>query len=130
MAQGPEFDTAQSRFWRKKHSSQLTLIDPARLFGTPGPSLKTLDLVDEHQSRLLPPLATTIPGNRKNFTSGEIPANSGNFLEPQKTSRNFRGFGEGAGERPDDGRPGPAGRPPERADRTEGRPRPLVSATT
>jgi len=79
VAQGPELDTAQSRFWRKKQSSQLTLVDPIRLFVTPGPSSKKLDLVGEHQSRLLPPDATTISGNRKKFTSGEIPANSGNF---------------------------------------------------
>jgi hypothetical protein len=43
-------------------------------------SSKKLNLVGEHQSRLLPPDATTISGNRKKFTSGEIPAKSGNFL--------------------------------------------------
>src|SRR6185437_10600142 len=42
-------------------------------------SSKKLDLVGEHQTRLLPPDATTISGNRKKFTSVEIPANSGNF---------------------------------------------------
>jgi hypothetical protein len=43
-------------------------------------SSKLHDLIGKHQIRLLPPDATTISGNRKKFTSGEIPANSGNFL--------------------------------------------------
>ena len=51
-----------------------------------------LDLVGEHQSRLLPPRATSISGNRKNFTFYEIPANSGIFLIPRQTWRKFRRF--------------------------------------
>jgi hypothetical protein len=54
--------------------------------------LKKLDLVPQHESRLLPPRARTISGNRRNFTFGEIPAKSGNFRRVRETSRNFRGF--------------------------------------
>lgn len=60
----------------------------------PVPPSTKLDLVHAHESRLLPPGATTISGNRKNFTSGEIPANSGNFRRREQTSRNFRTFRE------------------------------------
>jgi hypothetical protein len=71
-------------FWRKKQSSQLTLADPAWLFGTPTPPRKKLDLVGEHKPAR-PPVATTISGNRKKFTSGEIPANSGNFRDRRES---------------------------------------------
>jgi hypothetical protein len=54
--------------------------------------LKKLDLVPQHESRLVPPRASTISGNRRNFTFGEIPAKSGNFRRTRETSRNFRGF--------------------------------------
>jgi hypothetical protein len=37
---------------------------------TPGLLNQKLDLVGEHQSGLLPPPATTNPGNRKKFTLG------------------------------------------------------------
>ena len=54
--------------------------------------LKKFDLVGRHQSRLLPPGATPNSGNRKNFTSSEIPANSGNFRARRQTWRKFRSF--------------------------------------
>jgi hypothetical protein len=66
----------------------------ARLFVTPSPSYKKLDLDGRHQTPLLPPIATTISGNRKKFTSREIPAKTGNFRRRRRTSRNFRAFRE------------------------------------
>src|SRR6185437_16769115 len=46
-----------------------------------------------------PPDATTISGNRKKFTSGEIPANSGNFRNRAQIPQVSTGLWKGRGGR-------------------------------